>query len=124
MPYVGSIQTLTMQGHEGLATLIPHVVEEISRKGVDGVAFVDIGKKSRPCTVVTEFDSSNAGNSKIACEALIKTFVSVITPEGQTLTSVFVHDVKVSGRAGIKAVGGVGAGTWLMTARWVLQATA
>lgn len=124
MSSIDGATVLTMQGHGGL--VLQARVEEITRPGVDGVAFGELGSRSRPVQVVTEVDSASAIATQAVYEGSVKKFVTVITPEGKTINHVFVHGVTVaSKRLGANAGGTLsGAGAWLVTAAWTLQVSA
>jgi hypothetical protein len=123
MSSIGGISVIGMNGHESLL-MVPEVAD-ITRENVDGVAFKAVGKKSNRIQVGTTMNSADAAASIVAYRAKEKTFVTVVTPDGLTITNVFVHRVSVRGQKVATAVGGVGTpgGAWLVTAVWVLQVT-
>ena len=122
-PSIGGVAAITMHGYEGLVMV--NALREISRPGVDGVAFQDVAKKSHPMTVMTEVDATSATSFESGCHALEKTFVTVVTPLGKSIPKVLVLRAEVSGHAILKSVGGNcgGSGAYWMTCRWHLQAT-
>lgn len=123
-PSVGSITTLTMQGR---VSTLQQSMEEISRRGVDGVAFVKVGKRAPASVVTTETDVANSSaiaSHVNACVALVGTLVTVTQPDGTTVPNVLILGVEfVTSKYFSRPVGGVAAGNYIVTMRWHLQAT-
>ena len=124
-PSVGSVTVLTMKGR---VTAAAPAVEEITRRGVDGHAYVQVGKRAPECQLLTELDVS--GSSGVAThinagQALCATFVTVKHPTGETVANVAVLKCELVGTKKIaSAVGGVNGGDTLCTLRWTVQASA
>jgi hypothetical protein len=120
-PAIGNITVLTMEGTEPLDPLMRY--EEITRRGVDGHAYQEIGKRAPVATVQTMHDADNVANVRSAALALVGTLVTVTLPDGRTVDQVFVKDVGVAGiKKTLKAVGGITAGSWMIRLTWALQA--
>lgn len=123
-PAIGSKNFITMAGYEGL--IVVDRVVDVSRDGVDGHAFLEVGKRSNVVTVVTEADVANVVATESGYHALEKTFVTVTTPHGKSIANVFVHSVHVSAQAFIRSAGGLLGGAvagGIVRATWELQAT-
>ena len=121
-PSVGSVTVMTMQGR---VSPPGDTVEEITRRGVDGHAYVKIGKRGALSTLVTLLDvsgSSGVSTHVNAAAALRGTFVTVTDPCANTFANVLVLDVEFIGSKFIATpVGGVSAGNVLVTLRWTVQ---
>ena len=123
-PSVGNYSVVRMTGNYAGLCMVDRV-EEVTRPGVDGVAFGHIGLRSQPVEVVTEHDALNFLAALDAFKALERKFVTIVTPEQNVVPAVFVHSVLVTGQRLAKSAGGLlrGAGVQWVTARWTLQAT-
>jgi len=126
MPSIGSIELLTLSGAVNPGT--GEQVEEITRPGVDGVAFRRIGKRGIPFRMqsVTDVSSSyNAQNHINACKALQGTVIDIEDATGRTWSNYIVlraqptNTQKVTGASG----GLTSSPAYLITIAWTLQAT-
>jgi len=102
-------------------------LQDITRAGVDGVAYRKVGKGAGRTQITTLVDlgSSSAVNSEIeAYKALQGTLVTIVTENGGSYTNVAVLNVtSLPVQKTISAVGGVNGGTHLLRCQWVVQMT-
>src|ERR1017187_2599808 len=107
-PSVGSVTVLTMRGR---VTPCAQMLEEITRRGVDGHAYVQIGKRAPVSQLVTELDCTDAtdvANHIKDGQALIGTFVSVVHPTGDSCDNVCVLTCEMLGtKTVIRGAGGI-----------------
>jgi hypothetical protein len=122
---IGSLSVLTMHGR---VTPTAPSLEEITRPGVDGHAYKDLGKRAPVSQVVTETDVKDAAGLAThlsSAMGLVGTFVTVEHPTGKTVANVCVLACELAGTKAIgTAVGGVNTGNIICTLRWTLQASA
>jgi len=109
-------------GRPGMAT------EPITRPGVDGSAFREVGLRCEPFLMTSLMDLEDAAD--VAAElnlyaALKGSLVTVVDDHGSTWTNVMVLDVQPiqTQTIGVSAGGLATTPTKLITARWTLQAT-
>lgn len=102
-------------------------VIEITRPGVDGHAFMDMGKHAGKSQMQSIADVSNASGAKaaiLAYKALKGTLITVTDDTGQQYTNVLVQEVIATNPKNVKTpVGGLVGGSYLLSANWVLQHT-
>ena len=125
MAAIGDISFITIKGTPrpmGMET------EPLTRPGVDGTAFRELGTRGQPFQVTTIVDVDDAADAKTALEsyaALRATLVTLTDDLGNSWANVMVIDVEPievkaveSGVGGLSQTGGV-----LVSARWTLQCT-
>ena len=102
-------------------------LQDITRAGVDGVAYRKVGKRASRTQVTTLVDlgSDAAVKSELeAYKALQGTLVTVVTENGGSYTNVAVLNVtSLPVQKTISAVGGVNGGNYLLRCQWVVQMT-
>lgn len=102
-------------------------VIDITRPGVDGHAFMDIGKHAGRSQMQSIVDLTTAGAAKtviLAYKSLKGTLVSVVDDTGETYTNVLVVEVITTNPKFVATpVGGITGGNYILRANWVLQHT-
>ena len=102
-------------------------VLDITRPGVDGVAYHKIGERSRPVNVRTIADIFGAASVKTtmaAYKAMQGTLVTVQDDFGNSFSNVMVLNVQITRARKVETVsGGLIAGDHTIEAAWTLQAT-
>ena len=125
MASIGGRSVLRLTGNLEPAT--GERLQDITRAGVDGVAYRKVGKRAGRTQVTTLVDlgSSSAVNSEMeAYKALQGTLVTVVTESGGTYSNVAVLSVvQLPVQRTLSAVGGINGGTHLLRCQWVLQMT-
>ena len=128
MAIIGGIIFLTVKG--GINPGHGEQVEEITRAGVDGVAFRKIGKRGQPFRLQATVDvlSNLSAQSLVnACKSLQGALVDISDDTGAGWYDYVVLQVRhVQTKRVMRAVGGLtsGAGAYLVTVDFWLQATA
>lgn len=121
-PQIGSYQFLNRKGDDPLAPVTE--VDDITRANVDGHAWTDQGKHSKKTTWITIVDDPAPDSLIDGYRAYRGTLQTVKCPDGKTISNVMVLDVqRVEVKKVIGPVGGISAGSWILTARWELQAS-
>ena len=113
-----------MRAEPGFRTAGP-AVADITRYGVDGHEFIQIGQRGSPFEIVTIYDKDSAANAV----AEIKTYegtwrsklVTITDDADVTHSRVLILDVHASYHKAAHIVGGVNATGFLIIARWTLQ---
>jgi len=106
------------------------VLETITRPGVDGVAFRDIGTRSRPQRIVTlaDFDTAAAARTAMAAYHALRGTIATVVDETGVSWPVAVLDVETPElRTYGACAGGLGSaasGRTGLAAVWLLQAAA
>jgi hypothetical protein len=119
---IGGKQFLTWRGPK--VSPLAMAVAEITRSGVDGHAFQQQGYRAPAVGVVTSVDTSSPESLSTQYQALQGTFVTVVNVDGETVANVMVLGVRILSTKKVElAVGGIEAGSWILTAQWELQAT-
>lgn len=120
MVSIGGVSFLTKQGPSTLEPL--ETVEEISRDNVDGHAFRRRGQKSEPVEWITEADVDDPEFTQLLYHSMQGEIVTVVDEDATDTDDVMIVKVEVIGKKKIVgAVGGITAGSWMVTARWILQ---
>lgn len=124
MASIGNIYFLAIRGRVAKPGM---AVEEITRPGVDGHAFKQIGKRAAISTLITLYDGISAADAElhISYSANLKgTIVTVVYNDGTNDQNVQVLEVEpVQVKRVATAVGGLNNGNWLVTLRWTVQKT-
>lgn len=127
MPGIGAYNFVTLKGEINPGS--GHQMEEITRPGVDGVAFRRIGRRGFPFKVQSMVDvatDSAAAALLSSYKALQGTVVSLTDETGQVWNNIVVLNVRPAGRKYVVAKsGGLDAGQtgYLVRCEWMLQAT-
>jgi hypothetical protein len=126
MAAISTYTVLTMQGAVTPAT--GERLEEITRPGVDGVAFRRIGKKGAAFKLQTTVDTESAAGARTLYDnykALQGQLVTITDTSGRIYTDIMVLNVQASAPQRILgASSGVTANpNYLLNANWQLQAT-
>jgi hypothetical protein len=102
-------------------------LQDVTRVGVNGVAFRQTGSRGKPFTLRGVIDVANVGVAeavRATYESLIGSIVS-ITKSGVTWAEYIVLDVTIENpQPLISAVGGVSAGNAILRSNWTLQSVA
>ncbi len=127
MAAIGGITLLTLTG--GINPGDGEQVEEITRPGVDGIAFRRIGKRGFPFRLQTTLDVESSAQAKahiISCKSLQGSVVNFTDGVGQTWNNYIVLRVTHTETRRIQtAVGGLSGSNaaYLVSMAWTLQAT-
>ena len=121
-PYIGSNPFIEFDG--ALPMPIAPTVLEITRENANGHAFVKVGSRAAKTTIRTMVDTADAAALALVHQALQGTLVTVVNPDGSSISNVMVESCKkLKVEASLKAVGGISGGAWLLSSEWVLQPT-
>lgn len=122
-PSIGGVTVLRMDGR---VTPLAKTLEKFRRPGINGVGLFDLGTDAPSVVVMTVADVASAATHVASCKALAGTLVTVVHPDGESITNVAVMAPPeyVSSKKVGTPVGGTSAGAYLVTMRWLLQATA
>lgn len=122
-PSIGGIDFLTARG--SWPTDPKEALGNITRARVNGVAFEKLGLHADPVQIVTEADVDDADSTMASYLALQGTLVTVEDADGASYANVAVLKVtKILAKKVLSPQGGLTAGDWMLTAHWLLQATA
>jgi len=126
-PLIGTFDFITLDGAVIPAT--GEQLQDITRQGVDGVAFRKVGKGSKSFTLKSMRDVATAAAAKtltLEYKAAQATVVTVLDATGQSWTNLVVESVQVDApKFVVSKSGGLDAGSsgYLVGATWVLRAT-
>ena len=108
---------------EGYPQALGLTLQPITRPGMDGVAYLLQGSRGNPFSLTTHIDLSNWGTAITAAntyKSMIGTICS-ITINGTTFNNYLVLDCIVrQPQVGVTGIGGINAGTTILTAEWQL----
>jgi hypothetical protein len=125
MPSIGAYSFLTLKG--AVDPGVGEQLEDITRPGVDGMAYRCIGRKGRPFQMDSTVDVVilTPGFVINGYQALQGTIVTIVDECGMTWTNYMVLSVEHRGTRRIRTVsGGLSiAPAYLISASWILQYT-
>ncbi len=98
-------------------------LEPMEREGIDGYEMCEIGARCGPVIWETFADSNDAAGLIEDYNDISGTLVTVTNIDGSTVDTVAVELLAANAKRIAKAVGGLTAGAWAVTAQWKLQAT-
>lgn len=101
-------------------------LQDITRPGVDGVAYRKVGKRASrtQLTTIVDLASGNVETEIDEYKALEGTLVTIVDEAGITWSNVAVLMVRpLPIRRVASSVGGINGGTRILTCQWVVQAT-
>jgi hypothetical protein len=119
MATIGGRSVITVKG---APAPVGTVVADVSRPGVTGHAFQELGARAEPVVMESVIDCTD--NAALKAEileyvALQGTLVTVVDDLGNTWTNVMVLRVRTGqGKYVASAVGGVNGGNYLLRATW------
>ncbi len=126
MAEIGFISFLSLQG--ALNTACGELLTEITRPGVDGVAYRREGRRGEASRLQTAQDFSSADDAAAhveACQLLQGSIVDIVDDHGREWTSYIIIRATHSSTQAIHGrVGGSGFGSgYLVRMAWVVRAT-
>ena len=126
MPGIGSYNFIKLSG--GINPGTGEQVEEITRAGVDGVAFRKIGKRGFAFEMRSVVDVADAAAAQTLVgnyKALQGSIVNIVDDTGRTWNNYIVLRVRpIQARPVTSATGGlVNDPEYLVSASWIMQAT-
>lgn len=122
MASIGGLSVITLRG--GINPGTGEQLQDITRPGVDGIAYRKVGKRGRPFTMESVVDVANAAAVTTAIanyKALQGTLVTVVENNGQTWTNVAVLNVRPAEPQ--KVLTATTGSDYLLRATWTLQMT-
>lgn len=119
---IGTVNFLTMRGRVAPAGMS---LREESREGLNGHAYLKVGNRAPVSQLVTTADVNDVSTHVNACAALKGTLVTVVQPDGSSVSNVAILDCAVIDirKLGTR-VGGLGAYQYFVTMVFQVQATA
>lgn len=127
MPGIGAFTFIALSGSVNPGN--GEQLENITRKGVDGVSFRKTGKRSRPFALKSIVDVANAAAAKslmIDYKSAQGSVVTVDDAYGQTWNNIVIERVDLHPPRFIQSkTGGLDSGEsgYMVEATWILQAT-
>lgn len=121
-PAVGDLEFVTFRGVEPADPVMR--LKEITREGIDGHAFMEIGKRGVPVRIIAEGDVDDVAALRTDLQALVSAFVTVTFSDGGTVEQVLVLDAQVADEKFTGSpVGGLTGGAWWVTVAFTLLGT-
>lgn len=121
-PSVGTLAFVTLRGQHPQDPAMR--LGEITRMGVDGHAYIQLGKRGAIVRMVGERDASSPSTIRSTANGMIGTAVTVTFADGSTVTNVMVLDAAVVEQRPLGVpVGGIQAGGWWVAVAFTLQGT-
>lgn len=121
-PTIGGYEFIEFEGELPIPRRM--TVDEITRPQQNGHAFIEAGQRANKVTVRTTVDTNDPTALANSHAALQATLVTVVAPDGTSLTNVMVEKYrKLNSKRCVSVVGGIAGGVWILTSEWTLQPT-